>query len=298
MVRGNQFKRNFSIKTEVLKASTICFSFGFLLSIFLTKTCVAGGGLAISSNQISFNHKPGGKDLSIQTNSLWYLDTEASWISFSKLNGKGNSTVQIKVNTNNAVETREGSVIIKAGNSYDTLLVKQIGQPATLVASPSNLQIGRHNKQYEVKVVANIPWKIQHHDDWIHIDKIKSDLLGKVIFTVESSDGKPRSGKISIGAGTTSFDINISQANVVTSNENESILSKLDIYPNPVSDFIIVEGDIDQYQLTNLSGSVILSNEARNHESIRIEMAHLPKGLYLLQLMTPLGTGIKKILVD
>lgn len=300
MVRKNNFTEYLSTKISALKGSTInnSWKYFFFLIIFFHQNSVAGGGLAISSNQISFNHKPEGKDLTIQTSGQWHLTTEATWISFSKLNGTGNSTVQIKVNTNNTVDTREGKVLIKAGNAYDTLFVKQVGQPTTLIASPSNLQIGRHQKQYEVKIVANIPWEVKHHDDWIHIDYIKSDLLGEVIFTVESSDGKPRSGRISIGADTSSFDIIISQNNVVTSYENQEILSTLNIYPNPASDFVMIEGEVNKYQLTNLSGSVLLSNETRNNESIRIEMAHIPKGLYLLQLITPLGIGTKKILVD
>jgi len=283
------------------KLGLACFC-TYLLCCFLIQAAdaknAAGGGLTLSTQHINFNHKPEGKDLRIQTTAQWHLSTEASWVSFSRFNGTGNSTVQIKVNTNNAVEKREAKVVIKAGNSYDTLAISQEGQPATLVASPSQLQIGRHGQQYEVKVVANLPWQVQGHEDWIHIDQIKSDLLGKVVFTVEPAQGTPRSGKLSLSAGTRTFDIVIEQGNVVTSTENELVLAELSIYPNPARDFIMVEGEVEDFQLSDLTGKMIARGKAGLQESLRIETGHFPKGLYLLQLSTSKGIGIKRMVIE
>ena len=285
-------------KAAMSKLSYLLLLCALLLAKSGHSKALAGGGLAISSKHLNFNHKPEGKDLQIQTSSQWHLSTEVSWISFSRLNGTGNSTVQIKVNTNNAVESREGKVIVHAGNTYDTLLVNQDGQPVALVASPSNLQIGRHAQQYEVKVVANLPWQVLHHEEWIHIDQVKSDLLGKVVFTVEPAQGGARSGKLSLSAGSKTFDIVINQANVVTSNENDIVLSALNIYPNPATDFIMVEGAIEAFQLTDLTGKMMLTGQNRHNNVVRIETGDLPKGIYLLQLKTPLGSGIKKMIID
>jgi hypothetical protein len=254
-------------------------------------------GLTISSHHLAFNHKREGKDLKIQTGNQWHLKTEAAWISFSKLNGSSTATVQIKVLTNNSVSTRKGFVVVNAGGISDTLIIEQNGQPVTLIASPSNLQTGKQSQKFEVQVVANLPWQIEKYDSWIHIDQVKSDLFGKIMFTVEQTSGKARSGTISISAGEQIFDIVISQANVVTAEEDE-VLRQLDIYPNPATDFIMIEGLINQYQLMDVTGKIHFEDKEIKENSIRVETGKLPKGMYFIRLNTPIGTGTQRIVIQ
>jgi|GEM_PF-6475767 len=258
---------------------------------------LSGGGLTTSSTQLDFEHKREGQDIQIQTTAQWNIQTESPWISFSKSNGTGNATVQIKVLTNNATSEREGKVIINAGNQYDTLVIKQKGQPITLLASPSTLQSGINRQRFEIQVVANLPWQILKHDSWIHIDEVNSNLIGKIVFTVEPSNGEVRTGKLSISAAGQTFDVTINQENIITASEEE-VLGQLKIYPNPASSFLMIEGEVDYYQLIDITGKIQQENSIKQQNEIRIDTDNLSKGIYFMRLSTALGTATQRIIIQ
>ena len=273
----------------------VCFNFP--LVTMGTSHHFSGGGLTTSSTQLDFEHKRAGQDIQIQTTAQWNIQTESSWISFSKSNGTGNATVQIKVLTNNATTEREGKVIINAGNQYDTLTIKQTGQPVTLLASPSILQSGIKRQKFEIQVIANLPWQILKHDSWIHIDEVNSNLIGKIVFTVEPSNGEVRTGKLSISAAGQTFDVTINQENIITASEEE-VLGQLKIYPNPASSFIMIEGEVDYYQLLDITGKIQLENYTKQQNEIRIDTENLSKGIYFMRLSTALGTATQRIIIQ
>lgn len=256
-----------------------------------------GEGLTISSKNLDFTHKRAGQDFQIQTTSQWNLQTASPWISFSKLNGTGNATVQIKVLTNNATSERVGKVIINAGSLYDTLTIIQKGQPVTLLASPSTLQSGTNRQKFEIQVVANLPWQVLKHDSWIHIDEIRSSLIGKIAFTVEPSNGEARTGKLSISAAGQTIDVTINQANIITATEEE-VLAQLNIYPNPASSFLMIEGNVDYYQLVDITGKIQLEDDTKQQNEIRVDTDNLSKGIYFMRLHTTLGSATQRIIIQ
>jgi len=60
------------------------------------------------------------------------------------------------------------------------------------------------------------------------------------------------------------------------------------VYPNPVTDFITIEAkkDIDRIELINLSGQRVLVADGLHARAVRLQLAQLPRGIYLLRATT------------
>ncbi len=72
----------------------------------------------------------------------------------------------------------------------------------------------------------------------------------------------------------------------------------LNIYPNPVSDYLNIEStnEIISVSLFNLTGSMIIPEEQVNAINYRINMADLPAGFYLLRVRLARGTVTYRVI--
>lgn len=73
-----------------------------------------------------------------------------------------------------------------------------------------------------------------------------------------------------------------------TTNLDDQLLLDVEIYPNPASDFIIVDSKdnevADSYVIFSPDGSKILIGDIEI-EKQRIDISHLPHGAYIIELM-------------
>lgn len=88
---------------------------------------------------------------------------------------------------------------------------------------------------------------------------------------------------------------------IVTSNQGTGLsndISQLGVklYPNPTSESFCISGfeDIASLRLTDISGKVILAKQVSDNEIISI--SSLPKGIYIVELITKKGVIKKKLL--
>ncbi len=83
---------------------------------------------------------------------------------------------------------------------------------------------------------------------------------------------------------------------ITTSNENLLENKLIQIYPNPVKDVLNIRSNLEVKKLTvrDITGKVVLSEEVQQN----INMAHLSKGVYLLQVQTAEGLIEKKVMKD
>ena len=76
---------------------------------------------------------------------------------------------------------------------------------------------------------------------------------------------------------------------------SEIDLENLNIYPNPVSDFLFIEMNKDfRIKISSLSGQTIL--EAKSSE--KIDLSHISQGIYLLSIETKNRTFTRKIIKE
>ncbi|MEA4976778.1 MAG: T9SS type A sorting domain-containing protein, partial [Paludibacter sp.] len=81
---------------------------------------------------------------------------------------------------------------------------------------------------------------------------------------------------------------------ITTSNENLQENNLMQIYPNPVKDILHINVDVKKLTVRDITGKVVLLSETQQN----INMAHLSKGIYLLQVQTADGIVEKKIMKE
>ncbi|MDX5423351.1 MAG: T9SS type A sorting domain-containing protein [Hymenobacteraceae bacterium] len=77
-------------------------------------------------------------------------------------------------------------------------------------------------------------------------------------------------------------------------------VNDLVVYPNPASDFITIEQParilVREVQLLNSYGQLVFTSEVRDRV-LRVDVRHLPAGVYFLRLTSTNGTVVKKVSV-
>lgn len=98
--------------------------------------------------------------------------------------------------------------------------------------------------------------------------------------------------RIAVGDGGTIMRL----VDITTSNENLLENKLIQIYPNPVKDVLNIRSNLEVKKITvrDITGKVVLLSETQQN----INMAHLSKGVYLLQVQTAEGLIEKKIMKE
>ncbi|XOV67266.1 MAG: T9SS type A sorting domain-containing protein [Fluviicola sp.] len=87
-------------------------------------------------------------------------------------------------------------------------------------------------------------------------------------------------------------------SNVVNITEQEHSID-VAVYPNPTNDWLHIElpvNDNGNYQLSSISGQVVVHGAINGKQSIQTNQ--LPAGVYLLQVVTPGGKAIHRIVIQ
>lgn len=98
-------------------------------------------------------------------------------------------------------------------------------------------------------------------------------LSGSAVYTAEQwSNPFDENGDLDLIGGTT---------NVSDLNQNKY---QVNVYPNPFQDFLTIDSDLEQFQLSmfSINGSLVRQFQATTGE--RVDLRDLPKGVYLVQL--------------
>ena len=83
------------------------------------------------------------------------------------------------------------------------------------------------------------------------------------------------------------------EAACIATDINEAV-SKLTIYPNPVKDLLIINGDYDSVEIYDVYGKIILSSEAKQS----INVSSLASGIYMLNINTKNKIQTQKITIN
>ena len=76
----------------------------------------------------------------------------------------------------------------------------------------------------------------------------------------------------------------------------DNILERIEVFPNPVSKFLVVSGQyIDgiNIEIYNLLGQLMSPNIEVNHQTHHIDVRNLPAGIYLLQIRDKKGSLVR-----
>ena len=83
-----------------------------------------------------------------------------------------------------------------------------------------------------------------------------------------------------------------------TARSNVKLIPTLKVYPNPGKERFWLDWkdiQIDELHLMSGDGKVLQSFDAKNKSSLQLDLSQYPNGIYLLQLVSPIGNFYKKL---
>ena len=102
--------------------------------------------------------------------------------------------------------------------------------------------------------------------------------------------------------GTYLLDINLTRIAALGINENE-FANNIKVYPNPAKDFVIVnmndfDGELSEINLINIQGQIVFNFKTENQSKIiNVPVNNFSEGIYILQLNTSNGIINKKLII-
>ena len=85
---------------------------------------------------------------------------------------------------------------------------------------------------------------------------------------------------------------------VNTIDKDLQTLQNVKVYPNPATDLVYIEGDVDSFQLVDITGKQIIKGNLKGNKEHYITLSPELSGLYLLILRKNQAVSSKKVLVD
>lgn len=153
---------------------------------------------SLSREVIYKDHEAGEDSVTVSSNSLWHAETSDSWISVIPSSATGNGKLTIKVNANNGLTERTGTVTLRVCDISRTITLRQKGN-CNLTANPSTLEFQPEAATLSVTVSSNSTWSAFSPDYWITVTPSsgKDEGILKISVTTNRSTSN-RSGQISL----------------------------------------------------------------------------------------------------
>ncbi|MDO9634106.1 MAG: FG-GAP-like repeat-containing protein [Paludibacter sp.] len=237
----------------------------------------------------------------MHSNICWKLHTDADWIQPNITqggNGDGSGTIRntfitAEIKSNNEFEDRTGHIIITA-EGFDSVIytINQQGMIPSILVSSKSIILNQINKAV-LLFAANVNWNISVDSTWLYIDKTAGNPIipeNYEILTIEASPNPhhvDRFATITLsGDYNTEEKVTIKQLKKDISTVHNPSLN-FSVYPNPVSDWLIIESDPalagETILLLSLQGNIVYQSVI-NDIKTEIDCRSLPEGMYILQV--------------
>lgn len=133
--------------------------------------------LTVNPTTLTFPHTESNLQLSISSDSLWYISSHISWLSFSSYTGIGESTITLTASEHSLFGIRRGEFQVISGSMNQTVTVIQESAYPELILSfsPKHLQFSSEHGNSSVSISANVSWNLHYNSEWI-IPNIKEGL--------------------------------------------------------------------------------------------------------------------------
>ena len=138
--------------------------------------------------------------LSINSNTSWSLETDASWIMILSPTGSGSGNKDIIVDSNASTEPRIAQILVKHdGQVMDMAVVVQEGKQYILETDITLIQAHSEGGQYTINVTSNMNWTVDKGAAWLSYTPTSGFGNGQIVVTVEPMlSPRPRETEIHI----------------------------------------------------------------------------------------------------
>jgi hypothetical protein len=261
--------------------------------------------LNINPEEFEVTFSAGVVEASIESNTAWDISSEDVWLSFSALNGQGNSNISIAFQENESIISRTGIITLRGdGVNEKTIVLVQNGIEPFIEIDIDSAVVSVAAGQIEFNVRSNQPWSIISSEDWVKVDPNSGENNAKIIVDYEENvNPDPRTAFIFIQSNDNPNQIfKLLQETVSRNNDLFTGESKVLMFPNPASHDIIIymtdEFDsnirikvFDHRGLLVKEDFLLIKND-----EIVLNISNIPPGLYTLQIQTDLKTINKKLI--
>lgn len=170
--------------------------------------------LQLSMNTMTFSYTASSQDVTITSNTHWTVSGTATWLTLSRTEGDGNSTVKVSVDEN-TTETERNAVLTFKGDegAEQQLRVTQAGHITDFNVSPSNFTVGALGSTIQFVIAGNAQWTIQSNREWATL----SDMTGEggktiTVTLADNTTEQARNAEITIMSSSKSISVSITQS--------------------------------------------------------------------------------------
>lgn len=152
-------------------------------------------------HSFSFSDQGGSQILSFSTNQDWQISVSESWVRVSPASGTasdGTITVTIDCEANSSFDARSASLILRAGEFSETILVIQ-DTNLGLFVSASSLELSSAEQTVSVTTQANVAYSVEIDDackSWVSVIQSKALTESVILLLISQNDGEERSGTV------------------------------------------------------------------------------------------------------
>lgn len=273
--------------------------------------------------KISFENSEGYKLGTVVGQNGWTVKTDLSNSNFNVVTGKSTDGINSVEVTSNGKYTEVNNYLEKKIPYYDKVSISADIKLEALDGSDyymtslyaNNKWAGGFNFSFDGAIYADSNVTIKYLGEWspgkwynakIIVDHTKKTvdyyLDGVWVFVSPFNNDITKVDEVDFEFDNyqTGFVVdNIIVENLAQMSVNDINKNKISIYPNPVVDFVKINGvePIKSVKIYNVNGTLIKTKNTLENP-FQIDMSGFPKGVYYLSLETEERTEVKKIIKD
>ncbi len=128
------------------------------------------------------------KTITIQTDESWIVSTQYDWIELSSPIGAGNGTSTVKIQANNSMSAREGSVVVAVKNKQVSIPVSQQGLDISV--TPSTIKVSEKATKRTLTVDCKGSWTAESDAEWCTVEKDGNQLNVSILYNQATEERK------------------------------------------------------------------------------------------------------------
>jgi hypothetical protein len=289
-------------KGSTTRSATVTITATGVSSKNITVKQEVGTILSISTNAVSLANTDSSKtSVDVLSNTNWNTSSDQTWLTVTPASGAGNGTISLMASANMSLTTRTAIVTISSGGKpLQTIVVTQAaGDPILIPASTSITITATEGSLASVEITSNINWIASSNQVWLTVFP-GSEVSGNCTLTFIASHNptiSTRTATVTLTSIYTTKTITVTQA-AGTDGVATLAASSVNLYPNPVKNEFRIRG-VEDYilvNITDLDGRIVLVKQISGSDPISI--GSLPKGIYIVKIITSTGIIKKKLVKE
>jgi|GEM_PF-5913140 len=275
--------------------------------------------LTISADTLLFVAAGESKSIAVTANVPWTisdLPSAETWYSITTSGadangGEGSATLSITAQANPDTSSRTVSLTLSGGGLSRTLTLFQPGTPAYLTVPADTVELPAAGESRTLPIASNLSWQVSGAASWLSLAPLTGKGSQEIALSAPANEGSgPRNCTLTVTAGSLARMILVKQLaktdSVPTWVPAPGLGPHLVLAPNPAHHLLRLtigqqSGPLLPVQLYNSLGQSVAAYAlpvVDGQMETVLQVAHLPRGLYVLQMHTATGLQRRKVLLQ